>query len=77
MSDTEQRHNIYVAIVGEVPPLWRPVEAVHVGGEIYEIVSVNSNPEEQKWQFETGTRVRCAEHAFMDGKTGKAATELA
>ncbi len=77
MSEPQQRHNIYVAVVGETPTVWRPVEAIHVGGEIYEIASVNSNPDGQQWQFETGMRVRCTEHTFMDGKTGKVAAESA
>ena len=77
MSEPRQRHNIYVAVVGEVPAVWRPVEAFHVDGDIYEIVSVNSDPEGQEWQFGTGARVRCAEHTFMDGKTGKVAADQA
>lgn len=77
MSEPRQKHSIYVAITGEVPAVWRPVEAFQIDGDVYEIVSVNSNPEEQVWQFDTGTRVRCIEHTFMDGKTGIVAAEQA
>jgi len=75
MSEEQPRHNIYVAVVGEVPTVWRPVEALQVGDGIYEIVSVNANPEAQQWQFETGTRVRVEEHTFMDDRKGLVAKE--
>ncbi len=75
MSEEQTRHNIYVAVVGEVPTVWRPVEALQVAADIYEIVSVNANPEGQQWQFETGMRVRVEEHAFMDERTGLVARE--
>ncbi len=77
MSEPQERKNIYVAVLGEVPTVYRPVEATQVSEEVYEIVSVNADPEGQKWQFDTGTRVRCIEHTFMDGKTGKVAAEQA
>lgn len=77
MSEEQSRHNIYVAVVGEVPPVWRPVEALKVGDDTFEIVSVNANPEGQKWQFETGMRVRVEEHTFMDDRKGLVAKEQA
>lgn len=77
MSEEEQRHNIYVAVEGEVPPVWRPVEALRLSADTYEIVSVNANPEGQKWQFDTGMRVRVEEHTFMDDSKGLVAREKA
>lgn len=77
MSEEQNRHNIYVAVVGEDPPVWRPVEALQISADTYEIVSVNANPEGQKWQFETGTRVKVEEHTFMDDRKGLVAKEPA
>ncbi|NNF51471.1 MAG: hypothetical protein HKN59_03440 [Gammaproteobacteria bacterium] len=77
MSEDQARHNIYVAVVGEVPPVWRPVEALQVSADTYEIVSVNANPEGQQWQFETGAKVRVREHTFMDDSKGLVAEEKA
>lgn len=77
MSESATRHNIYVAVVGEDPTVWRPVEAVQISEDVYEIVSVNANPEGQQWQFETGMRVRVAEHTFMDDRKGLVATQQA
>lgn len=77
MSETQAKHNIYVAVTGEVPTVWRPVEAVQVAADVYEIVSVNANPEGQQWQFGTGTRVRVEEHTFMDDRKGLVAKEQA
>lgn len=77
MSEEQTRHNIYVAIVGEVPPVWRPVEALKISADTYEIVSANANPEGQQWQFDTGTRVRVEKHTFMDDREGLVAREQA
>lgn len=77
MSNDETRHNIYVAVVGEEPTLWRPVEAIRHSDDVYEIVSVNANPEGQQWAFTTGMKVRVEEHTFMDDKTGLVAREQA
>ncbi len=77
MSETQARHNIYVAVVGEDPTVWRPVEALHIGDDVYEIVSVNANPEGQQWAFDTGTRVRVEEHTFMDDRKGLVAKQEA
>ncbi len=77
MSDAQTRHNIYVAVVGEEPPVYRPVEAVQLADDVYEIVSINADPGGQQWQFETGMKVRVTEHTFMDDSTGLVASEQA
>ena len=73
--NVEQRHNIYVLLVNEPTEIWRPVEGVARGEHVYQIVSENSDPEGQTWQFVTGDTVRCELHTFMDGAKGWVAVE--
>ena len=36
---------IYVDLPDELVAVWCPVEAVHIDGDVYQIVEVNSDPE--------------------------------
>jgi len=68
---------IYVALLDEGTEVWRPVEAVHVRDDIYRIIGLNLNPEDERWQFSSGDVVRCRSHTFGDGSEGTAAYEIA
>ena len=59
---------IYVDLPDELVAVWCPVEAVHLDGDIYQIVEVNSDPEDTRWSFDTGTKVRCRPTLTSDGK---------
>jgi len=48
--------------------VWCPVEAVHIRGDIYEIVEVNDDPEDTMWAFNTGAKVRCRPTPTRDAK---------
>jgi len=50
---------IYVDLPDELVAVWCPVEAVHIGGDIYQITEVNQDPEDTRWPFDTGAKVRC------------------
>ena len=58
---------IYVQILDENVDVWRPVQAVHEGGDRYRILSENAAPDEEHWEFTTGTVVRCASRRLSDG----------
>jgi hypothetical protein len=50
---------IYVDLPDELVAVWCPVEAVHITDDVYQIVQVNDDPEDTRWAFNTGARVRC------------------
>lgn len=56
---------IYVALLNEGTPCWRPVMASHVSDDLFQIV--DEQPEDEAWEFETGQVVRCKQRAFQDG----------
>lgn len=59
---------IYVDLPDELVAGWCPVEALHVDGDVYQIVEVNSDPEDTRWAFDTGMKVRCRPTSTRDGK---------
>ena len=50
---------IYVELLDEGTPVWRRVQAVHVAGDVYRIVSENLHPRDERWRFPSGAVVRC------------------
>jgi hypothetical protein len=50
---------IYVDLPDEGTPVWYPVEAVHIEGDVYQITEINADPEDTRWAFNTGAKVRC------------------
>jgi hypothetical protein len=59
---------IYVDLPDELVAVWCPVEAIHVREDVYEIVEVNTDPEDTRWAFGTGAMVRCTPTPTRDGK---------
>ena len=51
---------IYVSLLDEGTDVWRPVTAVPEAAGVYRITAENPDPANERWQFATGTRVRCA-----------------
>ena len=66
---------IYVALLDESVEVWRPVDATHVDADSYRILGVNEAPEDERWEFEEGTLVRCRARSFADGSAGLVAFE--
>ena len=62
---------IYMPLVGRGPDCWRPVRAVQVGADVFEIS--DKIPDNESWLFAPNARVRCRETVFADGRRGLAA----
>ncbi len=58
---------IYVCLLDEGIDAWRPVQAVNTYDNVFQIISENPDPENEKWEFASGSLVRCRSHAFADG----------
>ena len=58
---------VHVALLGEGTDVWRPTQARHIQGEVYELLG--SIPEDETWQFSPGQLVECEEHAFSGGSS--------
>ena len=57
------RQTIYVELLEEGTPCWRPVEAVHLGSDLYRIVG--AKPQDEDWSFSTRDIVRCKMKTFQ------------
>ena len=58
------RQEIYVALLNEGIPVWRPVDAIALEDGLYQIVSENPDPTDEQWEFSTGDTVRCVPKSF-------------
>jgi hypothetical protein len=56
---------VYVRLVDEGVDVWRPVRAVHEADDVYRIVS--QPVEGERWEFPSGSRVRCRSQMLSDG----------
>ena len=72
MKDTVQ---IYVALLDEGVDVWRPIDAILVRDDVYQLSDSLSIPEGEHWQFAPGTLVRCKPKAFSAGIVGLVACE--
>jgi hypothetical protein len=59
---------IHIRLLDEAVPVWRPVDAEHVGGDQYRVLG--PIPEDEVWEFQPGEVVRCHLQSFADNKTG-------
>ena len=59
---------IYIFLPDEAVDVWRPVEATHLGGDRYRIMSVNLDADTERWQFDSGDIVRCERRELSDGE---------
>jgi hypothetical protein len=66
---------VYVALQGEGTNAWRPTEARHIQGAVYQLLG--SMPHDEHWQFNPGEFVECKEHTFSSGSSGLVAYRLA
>jgi hypothetical protein len=66
---------IYMPLVGEGTDCWRPVRAVQVAPDIFEVV--DHIPAGESWAFAPGARLRCREHVLSSGEPGLEAFEYA
>ena len=58
---------IYVDLPDELVAVWCPVVAVHIREDVYQIIQVNDDPEDTRWAFNTGAKVRCKAKTTPEG----------
>jgi hypothetical protein len=64
---------VYVHLLDEGTPVWRPVDAVARAEDVYELApSVLPDLDDEHWEFAPGDWVRCVPRVFTDS----GATEL-
>ena len=61
------RIKVYVDLPDEFVAVWCPVEAIQLGDDVYQITEVNGGPEDTRWAFDTGAKVRCRPILTRDG----------
>jgi hypothetical protein len=61
-------NQVFVALLGEGVPVWRPVNARHVTGGVYELAGPMEPGED--WEFKPGQTVFCENHVFASGQSG-------
>ncbi len=60
---------IYVKLIDEPVPAWRPVKAEQIGGNVYLIVVQPYDRSIEQWEFQPGERVVCETLLLTDGPT--------
>ena len=63
-----ERVRIHIRLLDEAVPVWRPVDAEHVGGDQYRVLG--QIPEDEVWELQPGDVVRCRLESFADSQTG-------
>lgn len=66
---------VHVALQEEGTTVWRPVDALHIKGSIYQLVGLV--PDQEQWQFMPGQIVECQERTTADGNIFLLACRLA
>src|SRR3546814_12858146 len=55
----QETTTIYVALLDEGTDVWRPVQAAQRTDGPYIILSTNGDPDDEKWQLQSGSIVPC------------------
>jgi hypothetical protein len=58
----------YIDLPDELVAVYCPVEATPLGVDVYQITEINTDPEDTRWAFDTGAKVRCRPTPTSDGK---------
>jgi hypothetical protein len=66
---------IYMPLVGEGTDCWRPVRALSISEDIFEVV--DQIPSGESWKFAPFARLRCRNRIFTGGEAGLEAFEYA
>ncbi len=69
------KRTIYIELLDEGTPCWRPVEAEYLGSDLYRIVGAQTRDE--TWAFSLGDVVRCTMKSFEAGGSEPVAFEKA
>ena len=65
-NDIKNNIEIYVYLLDEGTDVWRPVQAEKLGNNLFRIISINPDPDDEKWQFSTGNIVKCEERILSN-----------
>ena len=65
---------LYVRLLDEGVDVWRPVRGLHQSENVYRILSEARDSE--RWEFGSGTYVRCRSQTFSDGEKRLVAFEV-
>ena len=57
---------VYVALKDEGTDCWRSVDAVKKKDGVFQIISVP--PEDEAWEFPSGSQVKCKRQRLQDGE---------
>ncbi len=66
---------IYMPLVAEGTDCWRPVRAVRVTEDVFEVI--DQIAPDESWKFAPSSRVRCRRRVFTSGEAGLEAFEYA
>jgi hypothetical protein len=68
---------VYVRLLNEGVDVWRPVDALWLRCDVYQLSAQRQKPEDEEWEFGPGEFVRCRERTFSNGTAGLIAFERA
>ena len=66
---------IYIALLDEGTSVWRPVAAADLGRGVFLIPSDARLPDDERWAFQPGERVRCERRSLSEGEPVLVAVE--
>ena len=58
---------IYVALLNEGTPVWRPVPGVAMAEDVFRLTPKAQPPDDEEWQFAPGESVRCELRVLSGG----------
>jgi hypothetical protein len=68
MDSRPERTTVYVQLLDEGTPTWRPAPAVDLGEGQYRLLPTdNYDPEDEVWEFLPGTVAICEPRQLSDG----------
>lgn len=68
MRSMEPPQEIYVSLLNEGVDVWRPVQARHLGRNVYQIEAQQYDHEVEQWPFDPGDKVVCEYRDSSDGR---------
>jgi len=58
---------IYVAMLDEGTSVWRPVAAIDLGKNVFQLAPKFPPSDDEEWEFAPGEKVRCERRAVSGG----------
>jgi hypothetical protein len=59
---------IYVRLLDEGTDVWRPIDALALGSDLYRIISPDPDPNNEVWEYKSGQIVRCTYQTLSGGE---------